>query len=165
MNEPCQSGLNQWESFIYVTGLFHHSYMWQDWYIIHICDKTDSSLNCDGSVLSHMWMPLDESKYVHMDESPHASRIWFHEKHFCPPFILIYICDIKVRRWSHGTHMNELCHRYEYFMSQMGMRTVMHMNESCHTYEWGMSHILMHHDTGMNELSRMWICHVPPGPS
>jgi len=47
---------------------------------------------------------------------------------------------------SHGTHMNESWHTYEWVMAHIWMSHGTHMNESCHTYEWVMEHI--------------WMCHI-----
>jgi len=45
-------------------------------------------------------------------------------------------------RWvGHVTHMNGLCHTYEWVMAHIWMSHVTHMNASCHTYERVMSHI------------------------
>jgi len=36
---------------------------------------------------------------------------------------------------SHGTHMNESCHTYEWAMSHIWMSHATHMNNECDTYE------------------------------
>jgi len=45
---------------------------------------------------------------------------------------------------SHGTHMNESRHTYEWVMAHIWMSHGTHMNESWHTYEWVMAHISSH---------------------
>ena len=51
----------------------------------------------------------------------------------------------------HVTHMNELCHTYEWVMSHIWMHHVTHKNGSCHIYEWVVARIWMRHVTHMNE--------------
>jgi len=44
---------------------------------------------------------------------------------------------------SHGTHVNESWHTYEWVMAHIWMSHGTHMNESCHTYEWVMAQYFM----------------------
>jgi len=57
---------------------------------------------------------------------------------------------------SHGAHMNESCHTYEWVMSHIWMSHVTHMNESCHTYKWVMSHKCMIHVSFICHLYVLW---------
>ena len=62
---------------------------------------------------------------------------------------------------SHGTHMNESCHTYEWVMLHIWISHVTHMNESCRTYEWVMAHIWMSYvRTYEWVMSHIWVSHV-----
>jgi len=69
---------------------------------------------------------------------------------------------------SHGTHMNESWHTYEwvmYFKSELKklkpvwMSHVTHMTELWHTYEWVVAHIWMSHGTKEWVMAHMWMSH------
>jgi len=119
-----------------------------------------------------------------------SSHVWswwttnscaWHDSFVCVPWLIhlfggwfIHVCSVTLRKepghtWtSHGTHVNESCHTYEWVMSNIWMRHVTPMNESCHTYEQERSHIRMSHVKHMNELwhtyewvmSHLWTSHV-----
>jgi len=52
---------------------------------------------------------------------------------------------------SHGTHINESCHTYQWVVSHTSTSHVAHINEACHIYQRVMSHISMSHVTHINE--------------
>jgi len=71
-----------------------------------------------------------------------------------PASFITHVC------MSHGTHMHESWHTYEWVMAHVWMSLVTRMDESCHTYGWVMSHIWTSHVTHEWVMSHIWTSHV-----
>ena len=60
---------------------------------------------------------------------------------------------------SHGKHMKESWHTYEWVMAHMWISHGTHMNESQHTYEWVMAHIRISSVTRVSVMSQVNVSH------
>ena len=61
-------------------------------------------------------------------------------------------CRVMAHIWmSHGTHMNEPRHTYEWVMAHIWMSHGTHMNEPRRTHKWVMAHLWMSHGAPIDE--------------
>ena len=167
MNESCHTyewAMSEWiksvgvvhirdrtvSSFIYVTGLIHHSYMWQDWFISKLWWISPVTyVNAIGwvEVCSYGWVTACLTHLVPWEAllSPiHTDLYMWHqgsqvESRHTYEWVMSQVWIFYV------TDGNENCDAYEWVMSHIWMRHVSHKNKSCLTYEWLMSHIEIAH--------------------
>jgi DNA-directed RNA polymerase subunit N (RpoN/RPB10) len=147
MNESCHT----YESVMSHIWMIHGTPRMS--YVTH---KNESCYTCERA-MSHIWM----SHMAHMKESCHKYE-WVSNAlcyRYSDIILRTWICHVawhipssstaRLQYVHRVTHMNELCHAYEYVMSHVWTSHVTRMNESRHTNEWFMSHVWISHITCM----------------